>query len=147
MIHIICAVLTVSENPKASLNTIKSSTSGEAVSSPTDIEYASQERKDTPSQSLPRIVPKIIPASRNTRNAIVFLKSFAIQSIPFLFNAPVVKSACETGLSKLSAFSVAIYNTSDFRRGFVSKIKFHKIRTDFVHTVTHHQQVAVENFT
>lgn len=146
MMQIICAVLTVREKPNATLNTIKSSTSGDAVSSPTDIEYASQERKDTPSQSLPRIVPRIIPASRNTRNAIVFLKSFAIQSIPFLFNAPVVKSAGKAAVSKLSALTVAVNHSLYLRRGFVGKIKFNKIRTDFVHTVTHHQQVAVENF-
>ncbi len=144
--QIICAVLTVSEKPKASLNIIKSSTSGEAVSSPTDIEYASHERKETPSQSLPRIVPSTIPASRNTRNAIVFLKSLAIQSIPFLFNAPVVKSAGKAAVRKLSSLTVTAYHMLYLRRSFVSKIKFNKVRADFVHSVTHHQQIAVENF-
>ena len=77
----ICAGFTVRENPKASLNTIRSSTSGEAVSSPTDIEYASHDRNDTPSQSRARTVPRTIPASRKNRNAIVLLRSLAIMNV------------------------------------------------------------------
>ncbi len=144
--QIICAVFTVREKPKASLKTMRSSTSGDAVSSPTDIEYASHERKGTPSQSLPRIVPKTIPASRKSRNAIVLLKSLAIQSIPFLFNASVIKSAGKAAVRKLSSFFVTAYHTLHLCLCFVGKVKLYKIRTYFIHTVTHHQQVAVENF-
>ena len=93
MIQMICAVLTVSEKPKASLKTMRSSTSGEAVSRPTDIEYESQERKETPSQSLPIIVPRTIPASRKNRNAIVLLIPCPIYIISFL-----IQYLCNTDL-------------------------------------------------